>query len=89
MNDSERDIFEHVKQAFQRVMTSSKLSSADQSELVSHTTELLGFFTINNDPELRALIEKMMDFAESKNLSMLSQRMAFEYVLQKHLSRRP
>ncbi|MBD3310224.1 hypothetical protein GF351_03315 [Candidatus Woesearchaeota archaeon] len=90
MNEAEKRIFKQIKQRFDSIQDSRKLTPEQETELLSDTTQLIGFLNVSYEPDLLSFVQDMIEFAESRNLSMLSQRMGLEYVIQKHrVSRKP
>ena len=77
--EKERKSIDQSKKDFDKLRSQHSFSADDQEHLALDLTDLIGWYRINADIELKTLIERMILFGESKQWSMVGIKIAFEH----------
>ena len=84
MNEAEKEVFEKLKADFLRIKKKSKLNSADEEQLNTDITGMLGLFAVIPELIIADYAEKMISFGEEKLLAMQGHRIQFDKLKRKH-----
>ena len=81
--EKERKSIEQAQKDFEQLRKKPKYTLADQEQLAYDVADLTGWYRVDQNPELAALIERMLSFGEKKLWSMAGARIEFERTKQK------
>ncbi len=84
MNKIEKEVFEKLKEDFLRIKKKKKLAIAEEEQLNTDITGMIGLFAIEPNLSVAEYIEKMISFGEEKSLAMYGHRIEFDRLKRKH-----
>lgn len=74
---------EQARKDFEALRKKPNFTKDDEEQLAYGVTDLIGWYGVDPNPELAALIERMISFGESKLWSMAGARYAFDRAKQR------
>lgn len=84
MKFQEKEWFERIRKDFEELKQKKTLTPEEEGRLLAELTGLLGWYNLDQDKQIKNLIEEMLLFGEKKKWSMAGPRSTFEHLKRKH-----
>jgi len=81
---SAKESFEKAKKDFEEFRKKLEFTKDDEEQLLSDLGNLLGWYNINQDPELEKFIKEMISFGEKKQWSMTGLQVELDHTQKRH-----